>query len=681
MRRFPSSLLQFTSRERLPSYFAIGMMIGAIWYFSVDFEPSLEVLVICAMFAGILVWSAARFLQMTTLFVAVVMAFAATIGALAGSAATHRLSHVQIERPTGPVLVEGWVTRADPATRGVRVVIRVHAVDGLPANATPSQVRLTHIARFETEPGRFVRCWSVLRPPPAPVIAGDYAFDRQAWYAGLGAVGYVQGRCQGGTVGAPTERMAAIELQVGKARRRLAQHVRQAAGERAGGFAAALASGDRSFLSQSDQEALRGAGLAHLLAISGLHVGIVGGLVFALAWRGLALIEPLALRGAVKKPAAAAALIVCAVYLVISGASVSTQRAFVMAVVLFGAVLLDRSALTQRSLAIAMIIIIVIAPWSVLTPGFQMSFAATLVLITTYEAWTARRQAAANPRRGISFWFKSLLVTSSVTSLATMPFALYHFERVAGLGIIANTLAMPIISLLSAPLAACALLMTPFGLDEPALRVFGLSLEWVLAIAHMVDGWALTGTVRLPKMPGMSLALFSLNLIVICLLTPGRVRSVIAAGLILAGATTWLSSARDRIHWAPSGDVYLEPAFGGVQRIGFHDGEGLAPLRFADIAQTTSCAPAQPCELQFAGATVVLLSNARLALCEMLNPSDISLVVDDNPDCPRTKHSVTIAWSDVERENGITLERRNGRFQRKSKPACDSRPWRRCPSS
>ena len=70
MRRFPSSLLQFTSRERLPSYFAIGMLIGAIWYFSIDFEPSLAVLAICALIAGLFVWLAARFLQMTTVFAA-----------------------------------------------------------------------------------------------------------------------------------------------------------------------------------------------------------------------------------------------------------------------------------------------------------------------------------------------------------------------------------------------------------------------------------------------------------------------------------------------------------------------------------------------------------------------------------------------------------------------------------
>ena len=202
--------------------------------------------------------------------------------------------------------------------------------------------------------------------------------------------------------------------------------------------AAALASGDRSFLTEADQIALRGAGLAHLLAISGLHMGLVGGLVFLIVWRGLALIEPLALRLSVKKPAACAALIACASYMIISGGSVSTQRAFVMASVFFGAVLLDRAALSQRSVAIAMIILLLLAPWSVLTPGFQMSFAATSVLIATYEGWRQRRQARGHsPRTPVTFWLKSLIVTSTVTSLATAPYAIYHFERFAGFGVAA----------------------------------------------------------------------------------------------------------------------------------------------------------------------------------------------------------------------------------------------------
>lgn len=682
MRRFPSSLLQFTSRDRLPSYFALGMLIGAIWYFSIDFEPSLSSLILIVLAAGMGLWGVAIRARSTPLFVAAVMAFAATLGALAGSAATQRHSHAQIEAPIGPILVEGWISSVQPAKRGVRVILRVHAVDRLPAEQTPATVRLTHISRFETEPGRFVRCWAVLRPPPAPVIEGDYAFHRQAWYGGLGGVGYVQARCRGGALGEPERWARAVDLRIGEARRQLARHVRAGAGERAGGLAAALASGDRSFLSQDDQNALRGAGLAHLLAISGLHIGIVGGLVFVIVWRGLALIEPISLRWSVKKPAAGAAILICGLYLIISGASVSTQRAFVMAVIFFGAVLIDRAALTQRSLAIAMMAIIILAPWSVLTPGFQMSFAATLVLIATYESWRARRQKTGAAARGVWFWMKSLMVTSAVTSLATMPFALYHFDRIAGLGVLANMLAMPIISLISAPMAAFALILAPLGLDGPALRGFGLSLEWVLQIAHAFDRGTFMEGVRLPQMPASSLALFSSAMIMCCVSRAGPVRTGAVAILTLIAALNWGMVARDRIHWAPSGDVYFEHASGRVERIAFLKGEGLRPLHYSDVQASDACPSTEVCSFGFEDQRVLLVPSAVPGACAHISGADIVLLdglVAEQMDCADRAQKVLIYWSDVIQENGVTLEKRRGTFRKRQKPACDSRPWRRCP--
>ena len=278
MQRFPLATVQVQA----PIVFAIGMMLGAAWYFLIDFEPSLYALIAfsCGAVLTVLI------LKVKAAASGVVAASWAlsgvTAGALSGGLATQRVAHATLPSEIGPVLLEGWVQRALPASLGVRLRLKVHAIDGLDEHLTPPIVRVTHISSLETEPGRFVRCWVVLRPPPAPVIEGDYAFDRQAWYSGLGAVGYVQGRCRGGAIGTPKNKFGAIALEVSKARRQLAKHVAEASGERAGGFAAALSSGDRSFMSEADQEALRGAGLAHLLAISGLHMGIVGGLVFLL---------------------------------------------------------------------------------------------------------------------------------------------------------------------------------------------------------------------------------------------------------------------------------------------------------------------------------------------------------------------------------------------------------------
>lgn len=663
MQRFPLATVQVQA----PIVFAIGMMLGAAWYFQVDFEPELYVLVGAAALSALIVFIVMLKGASSNIAAVSWVLTGMALGALSGGIATQRVSHATLSSEIGPVLLEGWVQRALPAQRGVRLRLKVHAIDGLDESLTPPIVRVTHISSLETEPGRFVRCWVVLRPPPSPVIQGDYAFDRQAWYSGLGAVGYVQGRCRGGAIGRPNSVLDAASLEISKARRQLAQHVFDASGVRSGGFAAAITSGDRSFMSERDQEALRGAGLAHLLAISGLHMGIVGGLVFLLVWRGLAFIEPIALRIPVKKLGALAALLACAVYLILSGASISTQRAFVMAAILFGAVLIDRTALSLRSLAIAMIIILSIAPWSVLSPGFQMSFAATGALVATYERWNRRRRQALEPSSNkVMFWLKSLVVTSTVSSLATMPFALFHFERAAPLGLIANLLAMPIISLVTAPAAAGALLLAPFGVDEMALRVFGVSLGMVLDIAHFFSAWDLDRALTIPQMPGVSFGFLSCGVLTFCLLRVPIAAWTAVAALAAFAALYWTQSGIAKIHFAPSGDVFLEAANGHVDRISWRDGDGLGPLRFSNLSVERDCSSAQECELAFAGHIIRL--RARAGSSEAW----VARIAVSNP------APLIVRWDQITRTNGVTLVRTEAGFVPKQKPDCGSRAWRIC---
>lgn len=675
MQRFPLPTISTWGNIEAPVSFAIGMIAGAIGYFSLSFEPnSIAIGILASVCWSAFFWGGRRRLPPLSTVLLILVTGAAS-GLAAGSFATVRTEHVSVKAPLGPVLVEGWVMEAQPAQRGVRLVLNVHALDGFAATDTPRTVRVTHILSLNTEPGRFVRCWVVLRPPPQTVIAGDYDFARQAWFSRLGGVGYVQGRCRGGALGAPSDARERAALSIAKGRRKLALHVNTAAGTRAGGFAAALVSGDRSFMRSDDQEALRGSGLAHLLAISGLHMGIVGGLVFLALRRGLALIEPLALRMSVRKPAAFAALAACAVYLVLSGGSVATQRAFIMAAVAFGAVLMDRAALSMRSLSIAIIAIIILAPWSVLTPGFQMSFSATAALIATYEMWRKRQDWLGYQPSGLMFWLKSLVVTSLVSSLATAPFALYHFDRVAGLGVIANLAAMPIISLISAPMAGAALLLSPIGLDAWALRGFGVSLEWVLAIAHTFSDYGAPYEPSLPPMPDASLLIFTLTIGIYALSIGARTKALTMMVLVGIALLIWVGSATDRIHWSPSGELFLEHASGQVERFAIRDGEGLAPLRFSDYEPE---ALSEPCVRVFAGVQLRLCDRA--AVKNLSDPEPpLSVSVDHRSTDEGQSPQIVMQWQDVLQENGVTLERRGTIFVKKRKPACGQRPWRPCP--
>ena len=152
-----------------------------------------------------------------------------------------------------------------------------------------------------------------------------------------------------------------------------------------GAVAAALNTGDRSAIPKELVEAMRDSGLAHLLAISGLHMGLVAATLFFGLRAFLAMSELLALRYPIKKWAAAVALAGAFGYLLLTGATIPTKSAFLMAGLVLLAVLLDRTAISLRLVAWAAAAILLITPESLLSASFQMSFAAVVALVAVYE--------------------------------------------------------------------------------------------------------------------------------------------------------------------------------------------------------------------------------------------------------------------------------------------------------
>lgn len=661
------SLWSITEIDSRPLLLGFSLCAGVIAYFAQSAEPLVWPCIAATIAAGVVYLTARMVWWMSPMSLPALILLGLVGGFTVAAVRTANAAAPVVGAQTRPMMLEGWVTEVEPGTKGDRLRIDVHAMSGVRAEDTPNYVRVTHRLDLKVAPGRFVRCYVQLRPPPSPSLPGDYDFRRQAWFEQLGGVGYVMGRCRGGTLGAPHGWGKQLGLTVSAFRRRLAEHVNLAAGERAGGFAAALISGDRSFMDTADQDALRASGLSHLLAISGLHMAMVGGLVFLIVWRTLALVEPLALRVAVQKPAAVAALVASLAYLVISGASVSTQRAFIMSAVVFGAVLADRAALSLRSYAIAMILVVLLQPESVVTPGFQMSFAASGALIATYDAWSRRRSEQERVLGPASFTWASMFVTSLVAGTATAPFAIFHFDRLAGFGLLANLLAMPIISFVSAPLAALSLILTPFGLGDMGLRLFGYSLEAVLAVAHWTASLP-SSAVTLPiSMPVTTLVLSALA-IGCAMAAKGKARIMLASMLIIPAGVLWLRTDIVVVHWAPSGDIFLRNEHGDLVRYGLVDGDGLPPLRYAKTKSETLCeVPA--CKVSIAGGK---LAEGTVTLYQGATP-DAAFV-----ELRLGGSNLDLLWPDVEQAGGITVKSGRHGLDVKTAPQCGNRPWRAC---
>lgn len=651
-----------------PLLLAFALCGGAATYFSLSFEPLL--LHLSALTVGaFLLWILARLWWTSDAAIAVtVLCLGLSAGMLASGLRTASIDAPVVTGQSRPVMLEGWVQDIEPGRKGERLLIRVHSVAGMSAEEWPENVRLTHTSRLEVAPGRFVRCWAVLRPPPGPSMPGDYDFRRQSWFAELGAVGYVQGRCRGGTLGAPGALGGKASVWLGSMRRTLALHVDEAAGERAGGFAAALVSGDRSLMSIEDSEALRDAGLFHIVSISGLHLSIVGGLVFLLFKRSLAAIEPLALRVPVQKPAAIIATIACLAYLIVSGAAVETQRSFVMIAVVFGAVIFDRAAISLRTFAIAMIVVVLLQPESVVTPGFQMSFAATGALVAAFEMWGERRAQRDQIMGPATFGAASIVMTSLVAGLATMPFAVFHFDRATPIGFAANLVATPIVSFLSAPAAVLAVILAPFGLADIGLRLFGYSLEVLLTVSHYFAQFA--GETGIPDrtMPPAALIAASLSIGSFMALR-GRLR--LAGVILLSGASLflWSQAPRRIAHWSPSGELFISSSHSTVDRLTIVEGEGLSPLRFQS-APNWSCTAEDCTHIALGGASIKMTRNDDPVLCIE------TAKYESNPDnaCSGLKW----LWSDTQAAGGRTAYLTAGRLVDVPAPPCGRRPWHPC---
>lgn len=414
------------------------------------------------------------------------------LGMLAAGARAHLLDAPVLGfRYYGPV--EGRIVMIDRSMSGhIRLTLDQVVLSQVAPEKTPVRVRVSlqgDQAFLELAPGETILTTGHLSAPEGPVEPGGFDFRRMAFFDQLGAVGY--SRVPVLLLAPPKPGAQWINQQRSRIRARVEAQV---AGD-AGAFAAALVTGDRAGISRAAQDNLRGSNLAHLLAISGLHMALLTGFIFATLRYGLALVPMLALRINTKKLAAGLALVAGAIYLALSGGNVATERAFVMVAVMLGAVLFDRRALSMRSVALAASVLLLVQPETLLEPGFQMSFAATVALIAGYSSLRLRK--AAMPTWMMPVF--TVVFTSLLAGLATGPVAAAHFNRIAGYGLIANVLAVPVMGVLVMPAAVLAGVLAPFGLEGPVLWIMGKGTDWILAVAQTVAGWE--GAVRFVPSP------------------------------------------------------------------------------------------------------------------------------------------------------------------------------------
>lgn len=515
----------------------VGFGLGIWIWFSLKYDPD-AVMIFAAGF-GFMVCAITIWRGGDIFFPWAALGLACCAGFLAAEARAHMMdAPVLTFRYYGPI--EGRVTDIDRSSSDAlrltldRVVLERMGPDRMPVKLRISILsdKLYHIP----QPGDLVMTTGHLSPPQSASEPDGFDFRRMAWFDQLGAIGYTRNPVL------LLEDASGADQLIGRIRMMLSEAIRRHIPGEAGHFAAGAMTGDRSGISQATYVALRDSSLAHILAISGMNMAFLAGFIFGLVRGAIALIPWLALRVNARNIAAVITLGAGGFYLSLSGANVATERAYYMLIVMMSAVLLDRRAISLRTAALAGGILLALKPESLMEPGFQMSFAATIALISGFHALQSASLSGRMNRVVLAGF--TLVLSSVIGGFATAPWAAFHFNRFADYGLLANLLTVPAMGIAIMPMGVIAILLAPFGLEALPLWVMGLGCEWILWMAYEIA--ALEGAVRgIPAPAKGALAWVTFGgLWLIC--WPGRARYVGAAGLTI-GLILWPMGQRPHL--------------------------------------------------------------------------------------------------------------------------------------
>ncbi len=532
-------------KERLILWIPVFLAIGIGCYFSLRFEPPFFVGPSATLLAAA-VWAAVwplreagwRGYSFWLLMGTVTLVF------LGFSCAQVRTAHVaspMLETKMAPVDVTGRIVGIDrlEAGQGTQLLLDKLVIERLPADKTPAVIRLKVRQDIDVQVGDRVNVLAGLNPPSAPVEPKAFDFQRYAFFRKLGAFGF--------TYRAPEivehGDVDSFRQKAERLRQTVRLKIEQSLPYPEAAIATALMTGERTAVSEDDWDALRASGLAHMLAISGLHVGLVASVIFLAARTLMAAFPAFALTHPIKKYAAGIALCGALFYMLMVGATIPTLRALLMTGVVLLAIMIDRVPFSLRLVAIAASVVLLFLPESLLGASFQMSFAAVTALIFFYELMRQRISQwyrKAGILRKLSLYFVGVCMTTLVATLATGPLGLFHFQQFAVYSLIANLFAVPLMAFVVMPAAVLSYLLMLCGLETWGLYVAGLGIKGILSIAHGVTD--LPHSTLTPAAVPLSALLCFVGAALFCILWKGYGR--VLAVIPLIGAVIILSSYR-----------------------------------------------------------------------------------------------------------------------------------------
>lgn len=374
--------------------------------------------------------------------------------------------------------VDEVLTVEDGKTRAI--ISAITADTG--SNAVTVRRARVVLALTDAAPGDVLKGEIRFYPVPAPVLPNGFDTQFHAFFDGVGAYG-----TSTGPVSRIGQNAAPVDRLVAGLRQGISQQIDAVLTAPSAGIARALINGDQSLIDGDTRQVLATSGLAHVYSVSGLHLSLVAVLTMAVLRVLLSLMPGLGRIVSEKRVAALGGIVAALGYYAISGGNVAALRSTIMVVLILGAVVFGRRALTLRNVAIAALLILLTDPASAFRPSFQLSFAAVVGLVGTWESWRPGERETGLWERSLRYLGASAM-TSAVAGLSTVLFSVYYFQQTSPLGIVANMLALPLVSLVMMPAAMLATLLMPLNWAAPAIHVLGWSIDRMMDIARLVAG-------------------------------------------------------------------------------------------------------------------------------------------------------------------------------------------------
>ena len=503
------------------------MAAGMALYFALPAEPAIAAPWLMAALCAACVLMVAR-RRNTSPFILTVSLAAALLplfGFFYAAAYSGSIRTPTIPRDIRAAVISGTVADIDYTADRTRILIKETAVT-LPYSTHPAEggeftVRLT-ISGDAPPPkigDRIKASGALFKPGPADMPGG---FDMAEWayFKGISATGWTDKI----TVVAPADGGNSIAALRDDIRNRVAAH----GNERATALAASLMLGYSRAMPDADNALAKAAGIAHVFSISGFHMTLIGGWLFAFFYFLARPFAPLARRFPVRNIAIVPTVAALCFYLVLSGAGVATQRSLVMALIGFLAIAFARNLFSTRGAALVFGGLLLLNPHYVTQAGFQLSFSAVFGIL-----WLFRDRKFEHK----TLWQKikngavSAAKIDMVATLFTAPFIAYHFYNVPLYSLLGNMFCLPIFSLAIMPLTLTGTITAMFGFFAPldwAAHAYGLVLNITAWIAGLPGAVAQT-----PAIPGPALALMTLALLcLVLIINVRRSMNIIFAGVV-----------------------------------------------------------------------------------------------------------------------------------------------------